>query len=221
MAATEINVGSSPQSFPNYPTKSRDDNGDWVVTERYWVKASSLIHYLPAHNATTNQNGSTVTDPDGNTLKCRRANVSEGSAPGVVEVTLTYAKTSVSLSIKPAPDNPRSVRMNRQDIPIDDERLLSGNGGPFTQAQIDDAKKRGHRTLPLFGVEYTYTDVDASFAWTESAIAASLQDTGTPTGVGSATASNWQLMGREIDETESETVIRSHYRYSGAGFVPL
>jgi hypothetical protein len=177
---------------------------------------------VPAHNATTNQHGTTVTDPDGNTLKCRGASVSAGNAPGVLTVELTYARADASLVIKGPIDNPRSIRLVREDIPIDDERLLDTNGGVFTAAQILTAKETGYRTLPLYGVEYEYTRLDASFAWTEAAIFATIQENVAPTGLaGTPTAANWELVGKEIDETDTETIIREHYRFSGPGFLPL
>jgi hypothetical protein len=221
MSHTEISLGSSPVSLQGYPTKDSDANGDWTHVERYWVKDDAVYNSLPAHNATTNQDGDTVIDPDGNTLKCRSRRIEAGPSPGVYVVELTYAESSKSLTLKSPADNPRQVRMMSEDIPIDDERLLTGNGGPFSQAQIDAGKEAGTKALPLFQVEYTYTEVDASFTWSEANIIASLQDTGSPTGISSATASNWQLMGREIEETEEETIIKTHYRYSGAAFVPI
>lgn len=221
MAATEIKVGSQPVSFPNYPTKERDDNGNWIIVERYWVKGSTVLHTLPDHLATTNQLGATVTDPDGNTLKCRSARIETATAPGIVEVELRYSLTENNITLKGPADNPRSIRLTGEDIPIDDERLLVANGGVFTAAQIAAAKQAGHQSLPLYGMEYTYTQLDASFTWSEANIIASLQSTGSPTGITSPTAGKWELTGKEIDESDDQTIIREHWRYAGAGVLPI
>jgi len=222
MASVAISLGSAPQSFPGYPTQERDDTGAWIHTERYWVKNSAMIHSVPAYLATKNQAGVTVTDPDGNTLKCRHARIEPGpSATDTKTVELTYSRTETKLTLKRPVDNPRSVRLSRDDIPIDDERLLVANGGIFTADQIAKAKLAGYASLPLYSIEYTYTELDASFAWTEAAIIASLQTTGSPTGMGSPTAGKWELAGKEIDETNSQAVIRENWRYAVAGILPI
>jgi len=222
MASVAISLGSAPQSFPGYPTQERDDTGAWIHTERYWVKNSAMIHSVPAYLATKNQAGVTVTDPDGNTLKCRHARIEPGpSATDTKTVELTYSRTETKLTLKRPVDNPRSVRLVYEDIPIDDERLLVANGGIFTAQKIIDSKIAGYKSFPLYGIEYTYTELDASFAWTEAAIVASVQSTGSPPGMGSPTAGLWELIGKEIDETDSQAVIREHWRYAKAGFVPI
>jgi len=221
MASKEISLGSSPVDFPGYPSQGRDENNKWRITERYWIKDDAVAHSLPAHNATVNQHGDTVEDLDGNTLKCRLCNISPGQAPGVLIVELAYATTESTLSFKSPPDNPRTVGLTSEDIPIDDEKLLVANGGPLTADQIKKAKSRGFTSFALFSMEYTYTELNASFTWTEADIVAALQTTGAPTGMVAATAEHWELTGREIDETDEETVIRSHYRYAKAGVLPL
>jgi len=221
MAQNFVNVGHGPKDYPGYPAENRDANGKWAITERYWVRKTAINNTLPAHNATVNQNGATVTDRDGNTLKCRSVTIEHSGGPGVVTVELQYAQSETSISLKGPADNPRSVRLTREDIPIDDERLLVANGGVFSAAQIATAKQTGYASLPLYGIEYTYTELDASFAWTEAAIIASLQSTGGPTGIGSATAAKWELTGKEIDETDEETIIREHYRFAAAGVLPI
>jgi len=113
------------------------------------------------------------------------------------------------------------VNLRGTAIPIDDERLLTENGGKFSAADIATAKKALYTSLTLYGIEYVYTDTDASFTWTEANIISSLQVTGLPTGISSGTAANWRLIGKRIEEREDETIIESTYEYIGSGMVPL
>lgn len=209
---------SGPFDLPGYPEKDSKEGGAWTVTERYWVDADNVTSSLPAHGATTNQHGATVTDPDGNTLTCRRRLVQQGNSPDTRIVELTYSRTTEQLIFKRPADNPRQVRLSHMDAPINDARLLDSNGGPFTQAQIDDAVAEEYETLPLPVAEYTYTDVNASFVWSEANITANLFAKNTPTGISSPTAGKWLLVGREIDETENETVIRTNWNFCNSGW---
>jgi hypothetical protein len=219
--ATEIKVGTTPNDFPGYPTEESNANDEWVIVERYWVRDGAVANSLPAYNATTNQHGNTVTDRDGNTLNCRTRSIQASDAPGIKNIELTYARSEDSLTLKSPADNPREVSMIGEDIPIDDERLLVANGGIWTPDHVVAAKKAGYASLPLYGIEYTYTDIDASFAWTEAAIIASLQTTGSPSGMGSPSAGKWELIGKEISETNEETIISEKWRYAAAGVVPI
>jgi hypothetical protein len=221
MAKTVLGATTSPVSFPGYPQQENDEAGYWKHTERYWIATGSVSGSLPARHATTNQTGATVTDPDSNTLYCVTRTISAGPAPGISIVELVYTRYPTSYSRKKAEDNPRTDSLRSQEIPIDDERLLTANGGPFSAAQIADAVKAGYKSLPVYSVEYTYTDGDANFTWSQANIIASLQATGTPTGMSSATASKWRLTGREISEREDLTVITSHWEYMPSGFVPI
>jgi len=222
MAKTVLGATTSPVSFAGYPQQQCDADGYWTHTERYWIATGSVSGSLPAHMATTNQNGDTITAPGGGMqLYCYGRSISAGPAPGIAIVELTYSRYVSSRTRKEPEDNPRTVSLRSQEIPIDDERLLTANGGPFSAAQIADAVEAGYKSLPVYSVEYTYTDGDANFTWSQANIIASLQATGTPTGMSSATASKWRLTGREISEREDLTVITSHWEYMPSGFVPI
>jgi len=222
MANTKIGTYSSPVNFPSYPTYERDVDGRWTVAERYWILTSNINVDLPANEATVNQFGETVLAPNGNAVFCQEASISAGSAPDISEITLTYREAEIleekSSSFKSVNDNAKSVRLRSEEIPIDDERLLDTNGGPYSQSDIDDKKKAGYLSLMLYLIEYEYSDLDASFDWTESNIVSSLQDAGVPPGVSGGTAANWRLIGKEINETNDGTIIRSNYEYSPSGF---
>jgi len=210
-----------PVSLAGYPTQDDGEDGLWVHTERYWVKKAKVSVTLPSRGASTNQDGNTVTDPDGNTLYCQGRRIEVGPAPGIAIVELTYVRDQTTYSVMAPEDNPRRVELREQEIPIDDKRLLTGNGGPYSQTEINKFIAAGYTSTNLYSIEYTYTDVNASFAWTQAAIIASLQTTGAPTGMGSATASDWRLLGRTIQEQTDTTVIESHWEYISAGFVPI
>lgn len=222
MPKTTLGTTSSPIDYPNYPEKVRDGNGNWKVVEKYWIAVADVATSLPAHNATKNQHGVTVTDPGGTTLRCKEAEIrSKDGTPGIAEVTLTYYDNSVKMSLKSAKDNPRSFTIRGQDIPIDDERLLTANGGPYSQAQIDDAKENGYRSLMQYGAEYMRQETNDSYTWSEANLKSNLQATGAPTGITSATAANWRVIGRDIEEMSGTTVIRTRWEYSPSGFVPI
>jgi len=211
-----------PKNLPGYPEKQSDENGDWTVVERYWVKENILTDSLPAHHATVNQFGETVTDPDANTLKCISRVIQRGEAPDVRIVELTYSQTSTTWTPRPANDNPKAVRvLYANEIPIDDERLLTTNGGIYTSTDIEKARAAEYETLVLPTAEYTYTELDANFSWTESDIVDNLFVTGAPAGVGGATASKWRIAGREIDDSENEVKIKTVYEFNNSGFVPI
>lgn len=220
-----IGYTDSPQRFPGYPDEQSDENGRWTITERYWVKNSLLSSTLPAHNSTRNQYNVVVKDRNNNTLVCQRRHIMPGDSPEVKIVELTYARPASegggTVTMKGPADNPRNVSLRGQDIPVDDERLLDTNGGPYSAAEIAKFVAAGYPSVTVYGIEYTYTDLDASFAWTEAAIVAALQTTGAPPGMSSATAANWRLIGKEIDDPEQGTVIKSVYEYSGQGFIPV
>lgn len=212
---------SGPTDLPGYPEETSDENGNWQIVERYWVDSASVGTSLPAHNATINQHGTTVTDRNGNTLKCRRRNITQGASPDIRTVELTYALTSTSLRIVGPADNPRTVRLAYEETPIDDGRLLDTNGGPFTQAEIDTYKEKGREALALPVAEYTYTELDAAFDWTETNITQNLFANNLPTDVTGTTLSKWRLTGREIDETEEDTIIRTTWEYCNSGWEAL
>ena len=219
--ASYVGTITTPTSFPGYPIEEAGDDGLWKWTERYWVQKSKVGVTLPAHGATTNQSGATITDRSSNQLYCQGRRIEAGPAPGIAVVELLYARNQITYSRMSPEDNPRNVSLRSQEIPIDDERLLTTTGGPFSVGQIATAVSAGYTSLPVYSIEYTYTDVDAAFAWTQAAIIASLQATGAPTGMGSATASKWRLIGRTISEQEETTVIESHWEYMASGFVPI
>jgi len=216
-----IGQSDNPQSFPGYPTQDDGTDGLWTHTERYWVATRKVSVTLPARGASTNQDGSTVTDPDGNTLYCQGRRIDAGPAPGISVVELTYVRDQTTYSVLAPEDNPRRVELRGAELAIDDKRLLTSEGGKFTATQIANAKNAGYKTLPNYQAEYIYTDVNASFAWTQAAIVASLQDTGAPTGMVSATASDWRRLGSVIQEQEDATIIETHWEYAGPGFYPL
>ncbi len=221
MPSTKIGATGSPQNIPGYPEQRRDDNGDWQHTERYWVDATNVDGTIPANGASTNQNGDTVTDPDGNTLYCRGVQKNAGPAPDIKEVTLTFRPAgSVTYTFDPT-TNPRRVSVNGQEIPIDDERLLDTNGGPFTQTQIDNAKSAGYTSLPFYQVRYEYTELDASFGWTESDITNAIQESGNPPGLSGTTSSKWWKIGFDIEETSEGTQIRENWVFNAAGLYPI
>lgn len=223
MAKTVLGATTSPVSFAGYPQTECDEDGYWKHTERYWIATGSVSGTLPARHATTNQNGTSVTDPDANTLYCITRTISAGTAPGISVVELVYTRYPTSYTRKPASDNPRTVSMRSQELPIGDERLLKANGGPYTSTEVAEAAADplNYKSLPVYSIEYTYTAVDAAFAWTQAAIIASLQATGAPTGMGSATSTKWRLIGREITEQEDTTTIVSHWEYMPSGFSPI
>ena len=213
---------NGPKNLPGYPEKISDENGDWTIVERYWVKETILTDSLPAHHATVNQFGETVVDPDANTLKCIRRVIQRGEAPDVRIVELTYSKTSTTWTPRPTNDNPKSVRvLYANEIPLDDERLLTTNGGIYSSADIAAARDAGYETLILPTAEYTYTELDAAFGWTEEDIVSNLFATGVPAGVNNATASKWRIAGREIDDAEDEVKIKTVYEFNNSGFTPI
>jgi len=216
---TDVNVGTDPHDIPGYPTKLRDNNGNWIVTEKYWQVTGSVS--VPAHKATIDQHGATVLDPDGGALYCYGAAVEPGSNPSVSLVTLEYSETAAGGDAPDAGDNPRAVYIRGQEIPIDDERLLTTNDGPWTAAQIATSKEAGYKSLPIYSIEYTRTDADAAFSWSQADIIANLQTDDAPTGMGTATASDWRLTGREITENLSDTTITTHWEYMRSGFTPI
>lgn len=221
MPSTKIGKTSAPQNMPGHPEQRRDENGDWQHTERYWIDAANVDGTIPADGASTNQFGNTVTDPDGNTLYCQGVQKNAGSAPDIKEVTLTFKTPSGGTYIYSAEQNPRRVSVNGQEIPIDDERLLDTNGGPFTQTQVDNAKAAGYTSLPFYQVRYEYTKLDANFDWTEAAITNAIQDTDNPPGLSSTTSSNWWKIGFEIEETSEGTQIRENWVFNAAGLYPI
>lgn len=219
MANTKIGGYTSPHNYPGYPQQNRDSRGDWVHTERYWIDRTNVDGSIPAHNATTNQFGNTVTDPDGNTLNCRGARKDAGEAPNIVAVTLRYERITTTFGqIKLPSRNPRRLSLRGQEIPIDDKRLLDTNGGPFTSSEIEDFKKAEYLSLPLYQVHYTYGAEDSDFSWSESDVTDTLQNTGTPPGISNATPSKWRKMGLEIEERENTNLIIENWEYSEAGF---
>jgi len=219
-----VNIGdtTTPRDLPGYPTQRRDEEGNWTHTERYWINENNVNSTIPADGATTNQHGETVYEPGtSTTLGCNGVSINAGPAPRIKQVTLIYKRYNVSYGVVPPEDNPRRVSVNGQEIPIDDERLLDTNGGPFTQTQIDDAKSAGYTSLPFYEVRYEYTELDASFGWTESDITNAIQNTGSPPGLSSTTPSNWWKIGFDIEETSEGTVIRQQWVFNAAGFYPI
>lgn len=219
MPKKHIGPSTSPKDEPGYPLVESGNDNIWTHIERYWIGQGSAVASLPAFKATTNQHGETILDPDGAQLYCYGRRIST-RAPGVNTVELTFTRDAPG-RIRAA-DNPRTVGIRQtQEIPIDDKRLLTTNDGPFTVLQVADFKTAKYKTLPIYSTEYTYTDTDASFAWTQAAIVAALQDTGTPTGMGSATASKWRLLGRDVSEESDTTIIVSRWEYMPSGFVAI
>jgi len=214
MGNVKIGGYTTPHSLPGYPAESRDENGNWEIERRFWIARANVGTYLPAHNASTDENGATVQDRASNTLYLKRTNIQPGQAPDMVEVGLVYRLKTVGLTLKRPKDNPRTVNLRSVDIPIDDDALQQYYSG----ADITSAKEAGWESLPVYSVEYTYTSLDNSFAWTEAAVVALANTITSPTGLNSPTAGKWRMTGAAIEETDDTTILRKNWEYNAGGF---
>lgn len=203
--------GTALTLYKGYPEKKRTGTSTWEITFRYWCNLESAESLLPAHRSACPINGHTD-------KKLMEASiVPQGDKPSLVDVVLVY-KTPGAVSVSSHDDGEvvQTADVSTMEVDIDDSRLVSS--GLYTSGEIADLKAEGVRTVDIGSTEYVYTSYAASFTWSEANITTGVGATGAPTGLSSATADNWKLVGYSVRLDGDLTEVSKRYKYSSIGW---
>lgn len=205
--------GSSLILQKGYPIATREGK-QWVLEARYRCAQGDVLGLVPEAYAACPFEG--FTD-----LILGTAGISASDMPGIVDVLLKYRPVNPSGgygSRHQTSEAQRAAQASWQEVPIDDDRLVSS--GLYNQPDIDAMKAKGYSTIGIGSVEYTYTEWDDAFEWSEAALTGGIGETGAPTGISSATAANWLLVGRTVRLDGDLTEKARTWRYNRLGWTP-
>jgi hypothetical protein len=89
----------------------------------------------------------------------------------------------------------------------------------LSQAQVDALKAAGVQAVPVGSVEYTYTEYDSTFTWSEANVVASAGTVGNPTGLTSPTTGAWMAIGARVRQTnDGLTEVAKTWKYNRLGW---
>lgn len=204
--------GTALVLYKGYPTAKRSSEDVWEVVYKYWCQLHKAEGLIPASFAS-------CPHPYHTDLVLLETDIAENGIPHMCDVTLTYgAKNQVSISMHSAGDEQQSSVASWQEVPLDDDRLVSS--GVLSSGQVASLRKKGYHTFSVGSVEYTYTDWATSFTWSEANLISGIGATSAPTGLTSATAGNWMKVGLTVRTDGDKIEKAATWRYSALGWKP-
>lgn len=209
--------------YPNQPTKERE-NGVWAYVWRGWCATASAETLIPAD----------LEEMPGDTdCLLKKAEIADTSAPGIVDVTLTYTyqgRDPVEI-FDPADIEQRSEVISLQ---IGRARMLDayeeGSGDTSYLDRANGAMEAQEDEVTVGGLRYEYGYYETDFEWSEANLVASSGldggdikapgELGRPSGLtGTVTDKLWMYRGKRIERKSSRVVrVGEQWEYNPAGW---
>jgi hypothetical protein len=203
--------------YPNQPTKERE--GDvWSYVWRGWCATDSAETLIPDDLEEM---------PGDADYLLKTAAIADTSAPGIVDITLTYTYKGGS---KVDPRDPEDIEQRSEVISLQIGRANAYDAGGELQDRAEAAMNDQEDEITVGGLRYEYGYDVTDFEWSEANLVASSGldggdikapgELGQPSGLtGAVTANVWMYRGKRIERKSKRFVrIGEQWEYNPVGW---